>query len=525
MNRRYFLKIGSLAAGALLARPVVPLFAASRVHLHKYVDPLPLPGVLTGTDLTIGASEFQQQLHRDLPPTTVWGYNGSYPGPTIEAQMGVPTTVVWQNNLYRDGSPIAADQHLLPLDPTIERVMSQYVPNVAHLHGGHVPSAVDGGPFSYFEPGQSVTYEYPNNQVATTLWYHDHAMGFTRLNVFAGLAGFYLLRDAFEASLNLPGGDYEVPLVIQDRAFNPDGSWAYPAEGITSVHPVWVPEFFGDVAVVNGKAWPYFDVEPRRYRFRILNGSNARVYDLSLGIPFYQIGSDGGLLPAPVTRKRLLIAPGERADVVLDFTGYAGRSFVMMNAAPAPYPDGGDPNLRHIMRFEVRKPLAGLDSSVVPAVLRPMERIDPATAVRTRDIELREELDAYDNPLEVLINGVPFTAPTTEFPQLGTTEIWRLLNTTGDTHPIHLHLVQFQVLDRQPFDAEHYLETGELVFTAPAVPPDDNEMGWKDTVRANPEEVTRIIARFEDYTGKYVYHCHILEHEDNSMMRPFEVIP
>jgi len=525
MNRRYFCQLSSLSATALIFARTIPIFAASKLNLKKYVDPLPLPSSLHGTQIDVTASEFKQRLHRDLPPTTVWGYNGSYPGPTIEAVAGIPTTVTWHNGLYRNGQPIPFSEHLLPIDDTIMHAEADFVPIVAHLHGGHVPSNVDGGPFSFFLPGSSVTYTYPNNQLAATLWYHDHTMGITRLNVFAGLAGYYILRDGQEAALNLPRGAYEVPLVIQDRAFNEDGSWNYPHDGDTDEHPVWVPEFFGDTALVNGKVWPYFEVEPRRYRFRILNGSNARFYDLHMGLDFLQIGSDGGLLEAPVRRSRLLIAPGERADVIVDFSGKAGQTFVLHNSAKAPYPNGGDDSLFHIMKFDVIKPLSSPDTSVIPVTLRGIQRISPAAAVMTRDIVLREFTDAFDNPVEVLLNGLPFEAATTEFPKLGTTEIWRFVNTTGDTHPMHLHLVQFQVLDRQPFDVEHFEATGEIMFTGPAVLAQNNEMGWKDTVRTNPGEVTRIIARFEDYTGQYVYHCHILEHEDNSMMRPFEVVP
>jgi spore coat protein A len=526
-TRRQFLKYSAVASLVGVGSTVLPweaieALAASPV-LTRYVDALPIPGAYdpVGTYLglpfyKVDMTQFTQKLHRDLPATTLWGYNGTYPGGSFDVRKGEPILVRWVNSL--------PTTHLLPIDYTLNSMMGMPdVRAVVHLHGGNVPSESDGGPMNWFTPGGSAIYEYPNIQQAATCWYHDHAMAITRLNTFAGLAGFWIFRDDVEDALNLPSGDYEVPIVIQDRAFKGDGSLDYPSVGIT--HPVWVPEFFGDTVVVNGKVWPFLEVEPRKYRLRFLNGSPARFYHMTLssGQPFKQIGSELGLFAAPVILSDILIAPAERADVIVDFSGHAGENIVLLNDAPAPYPMGGDIDIPEIMQFRVSKPLSGPDTSALPASLRPLYRIPEGSAHNTRDVVLQEFVSPADEPIILKMNGMLFSDPVTETPRLGTTEIWNIINTTGDTHPIHLHLVEFQVLDRQPFDIVRYMDTGQLVFTGPAVPPDANEMGWKDTVRVNSNEVGRIIARFGSFAGAYVYHCHILEHEDNEMMRPYQV--
>ncbi len=497
-------------------------------ELTHFVDPLPIPGVLK-PEMTIEGvphyevvmSQFAQKLHRDLPPTTLWGYNGTYPGPTIVAQSNRPIVVKWINHL--------PTTHLLPIDYTLPG-MSASLPDVravVHVHGGHVPPASDGGPMDWFTPGHSKTVHYPNNQPASTLWFHDHAMALTRLNVYAGLAAFYLITDDDEDRFNLPKGLYEIGLALQDRTFQPDGQLFYPSIGdVPQVHPVWVPEFFGDTPLVNGKVAPYLEVEPRKYRFRILNGCNARFLHLSLssGQPFYQIGAEGGFLPQPVQLQHLLMTPAERADVILDFSGLQGQTITLTNDAPDPYPGGGEVALNEFMQFRVVRQQSGPDTSVLPSVMLPA-LIHPEKGIaKVRDITLNEDLTAQGDSVRVLLNNTPFAAPVTEKPKLGTTEIWRLINLTSDAHPIHLHLVQYHVLDRQPFDVAVYNATKKLVFTGPAVPREANEAGLKDTVRVMPGEVTRIRVPFTDYTGMYVYHCHIVEHEDNDMMRPFEVV-
>jgi spore coat protein A len=316
-------------------------------------------------------SQFKQQLHRQLPPTTVWGYNGTYPGPTIEARKGTPISVTYVNNL--------PPTHLFAnsIDSTLHGVYgTQEVRAVVHLHGEEIQADSDGNPLAWFARG-SQTHSYLNSQDAATLWYHDHALGITRLNVAAGLAGFYLLRDptlTFEANLpagtndapeldetgEIVAGPYKVPLVIQDRMFNADGSLFYPTEGVTAVHPKWTPEFFGDTILVNGGVWPYLEVEPRKYRFRFLNGSNSRFYRLSFGdkrVKAYQIGTDGGYLSAPAPITEILIAPAERADTVIDFSRCkVSDEILLTNSAEAPFPDGDAPDpatTGQIMKFNV----------------------------------------------------------------------------------------------------------------------------------------------------------------------------
>ncbi|HZU30318.1 MAG TPA: multicopper oxidase domain-containing protein, partial [Candidatus Angelobacter sp.] len=392
---------------------------------------------------------------------------------------------------------------------------------------------------------QSLTYHYPNQQRAATLWYHDHAMGITRLNTYAGLAGFYLLRDEQERKLNLPSGPYEIPLIIQDRLLDHHGQLAYFASSMTSVRlplGVWGPEFFGNVPVVNGTIYPYLEVEPRKYRFRVLNASNSRFFSLFFSDPaipfstvsmrFHQIGTDGGLLPKPVEVASIMLGPAERADLIVDFSQHAGKKFILSNYASAPFPGTGMDEspmkaaaLKELMEIRISKPLKGKDVSAPLDWSIPLESLKPETAVKTRDLVLYEKLDAAQNSYGTSINQAAYHDPVTENPKLNTTEIWRFINTTDDTHPMHLHLVHFQILERRSFDLQKYLTTGALQFQGPARQPEKFELGWKDTVRVNPGEVTSIIVPFQGYTGKYVYHCHMLEHEDNEMMRPFMVMP
>ena len=519
-------------------------------RLTKYLDALPIPPVLQLSGIVnglprynIAMSEFQQSLHSQLPATTLWGYNGQYPGPTFEMRSLKPVTVKCNNSL--------PTTHLLQdaIDPTLHGTEppAPYVRNVVHLHGARILPESDGYPEAWFTPGftqtgpsfTTDTYTYPNDQPATTLWYHDHALGSTRLNVVTGLEGFYLIRDSVEDNLNLPKGSYEIPLLIQDRSFNADGSLSYPTQGVTAVHPVWSPEYFGDMALVNGKIWPFLEVEQRRYRFRILNGSNARFFNLFLdsGQPFFQIGTDGGFLPAAVPVGKLLLAPAERADVIVDFSALpVGTSVQLMNNAKAPYPSGTGMGLPKIMQFRIVR-RKGTDTSTPPAslILPPVPLLDPASAVKTRDVVLTETADPVTgNPLIGQLDNAMWSDSVIENPRAGTTEIWHIINTTGDAHPIHVHLVQFQVLDQQPFDVAQYQATNQLVFARAASAPAPNErLAWKDTVKSMPGQVTRIIAKFDLPTGtsvtpgqkfRYVWHCHILEHEDNEMMRPFDVI-
>lgn len=488
------------------------------IVLEPFVDALPLPGVAVPTTGTQGGEatydiairQAQQQLHRDLPPTTIWGYNGLYPGPTIEATRDLPVTVNWTNDL-RDSMGNLRTDHALTVDLCPHG--AENLPKaVVHLHGGHLPAAFDGYPEYTWLPGQSETYVYPNHQLPATIWYHDHALGITRLNVYMGLAGFYLIRDAYEQSLGLPSGADEIALAIQDRQFNPDGSFYYPE--------TWTDHYVGDKILVNGKVWPYLDVKQGKYRFRMLNGCNSRTLTLSMsnGGGFQLIGTDGGLLPAPVSLTELTLAPAERADIVVDFASYApGTEIVLTNSAPAPFP--GNPGVGvvpNVMKFVVQNQ-AG-DTAPVPASLRPLETLQESDSVITRDFELRK----FSEPCagsEWRINDLGWD-DVTEQPVLGTTEVWRFVNRSGMMHPMHIHLVMYQVIDRQPFE----IVMGNVVPTGPATPPTSTESGWKDTVQVGPFEIVRVIARFEDYTGLFPYHCHILEHEDHEMMRQFDAI-
>lgn len=343
------------------------------------------------------------------------------------------------------------------------------------------------------------------------LWYHDHAMGINRLNICAGMAGLYTIRDAVEDALDLPKGEYEIPLVLMDRMLRQDGQIYYPVSQLKGAP--WIPEYFGNAVLVNGKLLPHLEVQPRKYRFRLLNASNGRFYFLSLseGLAFQQIGSDQGLLAGPVEMKRLDIAPGERADLVVDFAGQAGANILLNNLTST------------LMQFRVASGKAQ-DESAVPKILRPVPRTAESAAVRTRRLTLEELDNLLAEPMTHLLDGKRWHEPISEKPVLGSTEIWEFLNLTDDSHPIHLHLVRFQILDRRAINVETYIYDKKLVYTGAAVPPEASEAGWKDTVRVSPGSSTRIIVHFEGYTGRYVWHCHILEHEDNEMMRPYEVI-
>jgi FtsP/CotA-like multicopper oxidase with cupredoxin domain len=545
------------------------------------MDPLPIPGVMPQAGpnyYEIGAYQIQQQLHSQLPPTTVYGYGtsqatASYPGPTIVVQKGVPISIKWENHLP---SP-----HILAyaFDPTIPKAETTTgIPIVTHVHGGEQEPESDGTPMQWFTPGfaekghewKKEVFHYANDQLPATIWYHDHAFGFTRHNVYAGLAGYYIVTDPGNEPPDLPTAPYDMGLCIQDRMFTTDGQLWYPNEGETAIHPIWIPEFFGDVMVVNGKVWPYLNVEPRKYRFRFLNGSQARFYSLALsdrmtgapGPAFYQIGTDGGYLAEPVVlndpaepnSRRLVFAPGERCDVIIDFSAYAtGTEFLLKNTAKAPFPNGdpADPQtVGQVMLFRV-VPSTSPDLSVIPPQLATVTRLSNPTLTRVMTLN---EVMAEGGPIGALLNGMPFHgAPATEYPTLGSTEMWEIVNMTGDSHPIHIHLIQFQLLNRQKVNIKKYerafMEANPVMpaqsYTPVPVgpylkgkptPADANERGWKDTFRMNPGEVTRVLVRFArqdespsfafDATAEpgYVWHCHILEHEENDMMRPYHLV-
>ena len=506
--------------------------------------------------------EVQQTLHRDLPPTTVWGYDGQYPGPTIEARRGEPVYVRWKNKL--------PDEHLLPVDTTIHSDMVPYDSTgtrvVTHLHGGNVEHTSDGKPLAWFtrdfeETGpkfEKKDYYYVNDQPAATLWYHDHSLGITRLNVYAGLAGFYLLRSDREDELGLPEGEYEIPLVLQDRTFEEDGSLFYPTGptdgGGSGPDPSIVPQFYGDTSVVNGKAWPRLTVEPRSYRLRLLNGSNSRFYSLKLveydeatgttgedGPALTLVGNDGGLLAQPrQVEDRLQLGSSARADVVVDFADYAGSTLLLHNDAPAEFrgsvgtDDGVEP-LPEVLLVDVQNTSGGDDTSQVPNSLGRVPDIPVESADRNRHVTLATQTDENGRQLHLLGTGEEplgnrLYDAATETPRKGTTEIWSIVNRTAMSHPVHLHLVHFQVLGHQSygdFDPE-----ADSIDPETLSPPKQGERGWNDVVTVDPGQVTHIIVHFGEYeglfndqTGWYMWHCHMLEHEDHDMMRPLRVLP
>jgi spore coat protein A, manganese oxidase len=430
-----------------------------------------------------------------------------------------------------------------------------------HLHGGYTESASDGNPTDLFLPGTSHRYRYTNDQQAASLIYHDHAMGMTRLNAYAGLFGAYLIRDP-KAEVGLPAGKYDVPFILQDKTFLGGPGAATPNE-LFYPDP-WAPEFFGDVMVVNGKAWPNLNVDRGVYRFRVINGSSARFYNLHLsdGAKLIQIATEYGLINKPLPLDSLTLAPGERTEVLIDFSNYApGTKLVLQNL---PLPSGvenpADILLPEIMQFTVTS-ATGWARSKIPAVLRPNDPIQPLPRnVRKRYLTLVEIMGTDGNPAMALLNNRMYDTTNIEAPKVNTVEEWNIINLTADTHPIHVHLIGFQVAERQPIDVPAYLlanyKTEELgvpdvgtgpwpppapdaFFTGPVEAPAAYEKGWKDTVQVHPGYVTRLLIPFgpsaapgvpfgqqhrsAPFTGDYTWHCHILDHEDNEMMLPYKV--
>ncbi len=569
-----------VGAGCGAAFLVPAILKAKRTHaaspqITKFTEPLPtLYAGSSPSSLAIAPG--LHSFHSSLGAGTTWGYGGlPILGPTIEVMRGTPLQITAVNNLGPHPLAAAIDPNLhgaLASDATSPRVS-------VHLHGSNTEPKSDGYPTDTFTPGQSYTYNFNNNQEAATLWYHDHALGITRQNVTAGLAGLYLLRDIDDpvggnGPLGIPAGaPYEIPLVIQDRMLNPDGSLFYPPAP-------WQAEVLGDVATVNGKAWPNLNVDRTVYRFRIVNGSGSRTYNLKLSSqqPIIQIGTDGGFLNAPVQLSRLLLSPGERADVLIDFSGsLPGEKIVLQNEASAPYPYGrinlilGNAVLPEIMQFTVNAGAAA--PRAIPKTLRvykPLIKPIATPPVRQRYLTLVEIPGPTGAPLVLLLNYVYWDEAENypelmEQPKVDTVEQWNIINLQPVAHPVHLHLILFQILNRQKINATQYLKAylatgsrqvrthheplgGPTVPASypppdptpfaigPARPPAPNEVGWKDTVLVNPGEVTRLIVPFgakaaenlpfsNSFTGRFVWHCHMIDHEDNEMMLPFEVIP
>ena len=659
----------------------------------------------------VGVFQYQAQVHSQMAPTTVWGYRptgfdpgtagvqNTYLGNAFLIERGTKTQVTWRNNLGGVSHPMPVDPSLhwadplknspapgyaYPVDPLTGISTYDYtltdIPIVPHVHGGEQSGRVDGGPDAWYTSdfgkmgptymdaglyGDSAyegvpglggnVYPYDNAQLPATIWYHDHALGITRLNVYMGMAGAYVIYDPAGDPAGIPsvldfvssgaadsfGQPYDIPLVLQDRLFDAAGQLYYPAVSLNpTVNPFWGPEFFGDHILVNGKVWPHLNVEPREYRFRLLNGSQARFYDLdftepatkAIGPAFNVVATDGGYIgrPAvvdPALGGKLVIGTGERIEVVVDFRKWAGKTLLLRNKGKTPYPNGAIVNPKttgQVMEFRVAAAPVAVQGWTPPAVVNPQLSAFPSITepiTKVRSLTLNEWM-GVGQPLMMTENNTKWPhdhmgmvmSPTTELPKLGAVEVWEIINATADTHPIHLHLVQFQLISRQPYSVTKWNKTYFASFggmdpsmmdpmgppfsylpdanglfqpnsaysmmpgyVAPmplaaykrtfslkaggapvnVLPPNviggnpditpflvgkpvyapPEERGWKDTVKMNPGEVTRILVRFApnddsgafpfDATAEpgYVWHCHILDHEDNEMMRPYKVMP
>lgn len=651
-------------------------------------------GGISATHYTIDINQFTDQLYPGsknvIGPTTLWGYNPTkalgvtgvpvqkHLGGVIVAKKGTPVQITFRNNL--------PPKHILPVDTTIMGADGPVNRTSTHLHGGLTPWISDGGPYATWDPkgnhgisflnnqvlrpGENVPkneaeFYYTNQESARMEWYHDHAIGITRLNAYAGVASAYIIRDDFEGLLvslaGLPkfveNGGRELPIVIQDKIFEPDHNPIFPGSAkskgslwypYTYYHDRWdsvpgttqptisvVPEMFGDTNLVNGTILPKATVDPRRYRLRILDACQARFYNLQLyeddgtGNPNFKkpgpdwlvIGTEGGFLAKPVVVPSkplafdpvtgmldpanpggsLITAPAERWDVIVDFNGKGGKKYILCNDAPAPFPMGDPLNdydsTRILMRFEVKadSPAIPKDptSYITPSLQlagNPLSGINPPLAgkypnlpaaahtwltattdplpiptragIKVRQLTLNEMFDEHGRLIQMLGTNLAtsvaidpttgmsmadfsrmYASTPTETPRAGATEVWQIVNLTGDTHPIHFHLANAQLLSRQPFDAMQYVmvpngKPGKLVYTGAARGPLATELGWKDTIKMNPGEVTTVIMKFDlpsvpfavpfsPRTGgyEYVWHCHILDHEEHDMMRPLIVMP
>jgi spore coat protein A len=686
---------------AVAAAAQTPLPGSS---IPQFIEHLPVLEVAGGTIETVvgqaAATLTMKEVQAPILPlafvpgytgTWVWSYRvlekeepgegaEAYINPVIVAQRGTPMEVKFVNELTAgdiawrqwtdqtlhwadplNGGANMCAHDIVPGQPPEGYCADHYagpIPAVAHLHGAETPPVIDGGPDAWFTAtggyqghayytkagaaANEAIYRYLNTQEAAPLWFHDHVLGATRLNVYAGLAGAYVLTDP---GMTLPTGldpvglqqgadgpvEYLIPLVIQDRMFDTAGQLYFPNVGINPEHPFWIPEFVGDTILVNGKVWPFLNVEPRRYRFLGINGSNARTYELFFTNPvtkvngptIWQIGTDGGYLDTPVKidpnapkgqLQKLVFMPGERADVIIDFAGFEGQTLLLRNTGRTPYPKGEAPQGTTVGRIMVVRVGPGpvTDASYDPAsgipLRRPMVRlVEPAsgtlapgvTADKTRQLTLNEVLSDEGEPLEILVNNTkwdglstdttmfpggvrPDFTPVTvggvteyysELPDEGDTEVWEIVNLTADAHPIHTHLTQFQLMNRQNYNTNKYGKEYDAAFPGsafvpaygppldyntgnsralggnpditpylqgPVMPPEANEAGWKDVVIMYPGQVTRIAVRYSptdtpagtsgaypfdpnaDGHG-YVWHCHIIDHEDNEMMRPYKV--
>ncbi|MFI1940167.1 O-aminophenol oxidase PhsA [Streptomyces purpureus] len=582
---------------------------AVEAELTPYVDELPVPPVLRPDvadvrhEIEIALRPTWVRMHSELPPTLMWGYDGTVPGPTIEVRRGQRIRIAWTNRIPRgseypvtvvevdrtDGLP---DPHNRPgrEGAAVNREVAALPAwSVTHLHGAQTGGGNDGWADNAVGYGDAQLSEYPNDHAAVQWWYHDHAMNITRWNVYAGLVGTYLVRDDEEDALGLPSGARELPLILADRNLDQDpdgrlnGRLLHKTTRLLASHPetgkpVSLP-FFGPYTTVNGKIWPYLDVDNGWYRFRLVNASNARIYDLVLvdeddaPVPgaVHQIGSDGGLLPRPVAvdfedGQPLTIAPAERFDLLVDFRALAGRSVRLVNRAPGAAPGvpdaAGNVPYPQVMEFRVRE-CEVADPFVLPPVLSgSFRRFDheqtehghrlivltpPQTVGGGGHPEIWEMVEVKDAAVRVPTNGViqlrrpdgsvkTYRRTARTFNDglgftvgEGTYEQWSFLNLGAPVHPMHIHLADFQVMGRDSYSVAEFDPAlggtlspvryeGEREVPA-------NEQGWKDTFRVSQGEMVRVMGHFDGAYGRFMYHCHLLEHEDMGMMRPFVVMP
>lgn len=590
--------VGAAGASAVRAQdvgdlgnidPSRPLLFASPT-LEPFVEQLPRLPVLTGSQLELRATSTTHRFHRDLEPSPALAYGGmDYLGPTVEAHTGDPLTVSYRNDI--GAHPLAAD-----FDTTLHGVSEEdrtSVPTSMHLHGAVTPPEHDGHPAFLQRPGQGHVHRYPNVHEATQLWYHDHAMGITRLNVYAGLAGLFLLRDEFDSGAadnawGLPSGEFELPLILQEKRFTADGRQSIRATPLVP-QGRWDGGTPGDVGVVNGKIWPELEVARGMYRLRLVNAASFSVWNLFFDnrMRFWVLGMESGLLAAPVPTTNVRLSPGERVDLLVDFgTLEPGAAVELRNDGPPPVSalQRGASAMPLFCRFRVADGRGF--TGAVPETLRgaPGQPADlepvPTPQVR-RTVTVMQLPDPSSGSALMSLNNLRFGDPDIEMPRQGTAEQWDIVNVSPEPHPIHLHLVNFRVLGRQTIDVTRY--TGQYppppvgtkwappvdaFVTGALTPPEPWEAGPKDTVVADPGTVTRVVAVFPtaDALGfdpdatfgagemtmpvppdrgggataahanhgaapaesgplqGYVWHCHMLEHEDHDMMLGFRTV-
>lgn len=595
IERRGFLRAaGAGLLGATLfeatAAATPPVRSPLLFHspaVEPFVDEMRRSPVVRGDRLDLVASTTSHRFHRDLPESQALGYNGmTYLGPIIEHRAGTPLRLRFANRMATH--PLAAD-----MDTSLHGVDESFrtaPPSSLHLHGGVTPPGSDGHPEQLVHPGGDIDHDFPLAQDAGHLWYHDHAMGITRVNVYAGLAGMLLLRDEFDTGapgnpLGLPAGEFEVPLVLQEKLFTADGQQSVRS---TPVVPQggWEGGAVGDVGVVNGTIWPYLPVARGLYRFRLLNAASFSVWNLFFGnrMRFWVIGNDHGLLDAPVAVHELRLSPGERVDVLVDFAELAPGDTVELRNDEAPVFQAailGEVAMPVFCQFRVQdRPgfPGGVPERLRGGASRPPMLPPLATPTVRRDVTVSQPYELRVPPAIMSLNNLTFASPEIERPRQGTVEQWNIINITPDPHPIHLHLVTFRILGRAPLRTVDYqlahpqppigqkwAPSAEGFLAGPMVPPQPWEAGWKDIVRVDGGTVTSIIVRFPtaaelgfdpdatfprriatelgtadphgghrtaDHAGRshdelqgYVWHCHLLDHEDHDMMLKYRIVP